>query len=274
MMFRSHGPLGPGMISEIKLWWTFFRGIRSSSDRDVIVVSYPKAGRTWHRVVLRKYLETAFTLKKTHSISSRELSRSLGIPVVSYSHNGAGSRYAIGPRHFLNASPVLWRNHKVILLVREPRDVLVSGYFHDRHRLGSFTGSLSEYIRHPYTGIEKLLVAHQRWSRYSRTVPAFLLQRYESFHGDIESSVTAMLDFLGIKVEASALSQAIEFARFENMRRLETEGYFKSDAMRVVGSEPDARKVREGRIGGYKEYMSEEDIAFVDRAIRRIGYPY
>jgi hypothetical protein len=104
--------------------------------------------------------------------------------------------------------------------------------------------------------------------------PHFLLQHYESFHVDIESSVTAMLDFLGIKVEASALSQAIEFARFENMRRLEAEGYFKSDAMRVVGSDAEARKVREGRIGGYKEYMSEEDITFVESAIRRIGYPY
>ena len=150
----------------------------------------------------------------------------------------------------------------------------MSGYFHDRHRLGSFTGSLSEYIRHPYTGIEKLLVAHQRWSWYSRTVPTFLLQRYESFHTDVESSVTAMLDFLGIKVDPAALAQSIEFARFENMRRLETEGYFKSDAMRVAGSDPDARKVREGRVGGYKEYMLDEDIAFVDSMIRQVGYPY
>jgi len=63
------------MISEIKLWWMFFKGVRSSWDRDVIVVSYPKAGRTWHRVILRKYLETLFAVKKAHSISSRELSR-------------------------------------------------------------------------------------------------------------------------------------------------------------------------------------------------------
>src|SRR6266542_1115027 len=273
MTSRSQSPLGPGMISEIKLWWMFLKGIRSSWDRDVIVVSYPKAVRTWHRVILRKYLETLVAVKKVHSISSLEISRSLGIPFVAYSHNGAGSRYAIGPRHFLNASPVLWRNRKVILLVRDPRDVLVSGYFHDRHRLGSFTGSLSEYIRHPYTGIEKLLVAHQRWSRYSRTVPGFLLQRYESFHTDVESSVTAMLDFLGIKVDPAALAQSIEFARFENIRRSKEEGYFKSDAMRFADTDPDARKVREGRVGGYKEYMLDEDIAFVDSMIRQVGYP-
>jgi len=174
----------------------------------------------------------------------------------------------------LNGSPLIWRNRKIILLARDPKDVLVSGYFHARYRSKSFSGSISEYIRHPYTGIEKLLIAHQRWFDYSRTSRAFMLQRYEWFHDDLEGSVRNMIDFLGIDFEPAALRAAMEFARFENMAKLELEGYFESRAMRLHNPLASARKVREGKVGGCAEHMSAEDIAHVDSMIARMGDPF
>jgi hypothetical protein len=47
------------------------------------------------------------------------------------------------------------RGHRVILRVRDVRDILVSSYFHARYRSDSFRGSLSAFVRHAYTGIEK-----------------------------------------------------------------------------------------------------------------------
>jgi hypothetical protein len=263
------------MMSGRDLWWRYADEFMSSLEDDVIVVSYPKAGRTWHRVTFGKYLALLSGKPLPSKLKSRKMTRALGLPRVSYSHNGANFENAIGPRHLLNAWSPLWRWHKIILLVREPKDVMVSGYHHARYRSRSFTGSLSEYLRHPFTGIEKLLVAHQRWYRYRDYTRGFLLQRYETTHEDPENSLRAALEFMKIPIDEEALRGAVEFATFDNMRKLEQEGAFVSHAMRSEDTAGEsARKVRKGRVGGYVEHMSSDDVRYVDEMIERIGYPF
>ena len=150
--------------------------------------------------------------------------------------------------------------------------MLVSGYFHAVHRAHSFTGSLSEYIRHPFTGIEKLLTAHQRWSRYRRLTSGFLLQRYERMHYDPIGSITEALEFIGVEIDLAAVKQAVQFSEFANMKALERDGYFQSKAMRSRSD--GGAKVREGKVGGFREHLTEDDIAFIDMMIQKIGYPF
>ncbi|MFL5260442.1 MAG: sulfotransferase domain-containing protein [Hyphomicrobiales bacterium] len=163
---------------------------------------------------------------------------------------------------------------KVVLLVRDPRDVLTSGYFHAVDRDRSFHGSLSEYIRHPYTGIDKLVIAHRRWNSFRRLTSSFLLQRYESFHRDPEGSFSEFLDFISIPIDRSALRGAVEFCRFENLQRLESEGRFGTKAMKLREGGPHSLKMREGLIGGHTRYMSDDDVSFVQTRIAQLGYPF
>jgi Sulfotransferase domain len=262
------------MISQGKAWHQFLRAASGLWNDKAVVISYPKSGRTWHRILLAKYLELLYELTPRRSISTRSLSRVTGTPAVAYSHNGAGFRYAIGPHHPLNGSPLLWIRRKVVLLVRDPRDVLTSGYFHALDRDQSFNGSLSEYIRHPYTGIDKLVIAHRRWNSFRRLSSSFLLQRYESFHRDAEGSFSQFLDFISVPIDRSAIRTAVEFCSFENLQRLESEGYFGTKAMKLRSGGVRSLKMREGLIGGHTRHMSDDDVSFVQSRIAQLGYPF
>jgi hypothetical protein len=264
--------IGPGAIRGLRLWVRYFQEIKACWWDDVVVISFPKAGRTWHRVALCKYFELLSNRVPIQDVDIRQLTRELGLPTLSYSHTGANFVDAVGPYHYLNAYPELWRGRKIILLLRDPKDMLVSGYFHAFHRTRSFTGSLSEYIRHPFTGIEKLLIAHRRWHGYQRRTRGFLVQRYEDMHHDPNSCLANTLDFMGIRPDESAIAEAVKFSSFRNMKSMERTGYFNSRAMRSATEE--GAKVREGKVGGYLEHMTAEDIEFVDMMIEKLGYPF
>src|ERR1043166_6336340 len=97
------------------------------------VVSHPKSGRTWLRVMLDE----------------------LGI-VADYTHAGPAKK---GHQHYKDLSTDLPRPYKrILILTRDPRDAAVSGYHqsirraHESHRI---SGTMSEFLRDPRIGIQK-----------------------------------------------------------------------------------------------------------------------
>ena len=70
---------------------------------------------------------------------------------------------------------------------------------------------------------------------------------------------------------------ALEFSRFENMQKLEAAGAFDSKILHPGDvRDPESFKVRRGKVGGYREYLSADDQQFAAAAItgldRRFGY--
>jgi len=70
---------------------------------------------------------------------------------------------------------------------------------------------------------------------------------------------------------------ALEFSRFENMQKLEAAGAFDSKIL-LPGDvrDPESFKVRRGKVGGYREYLSLEDQRYAADALTeldaRFGY--
>jgi hypothetical protein len=78
-----------------------------------------------------------------------------------------------------------------------------------------------------------------------------------------------VLEFIGTSVEPEVLQTAIEASSFDNMKRMELKGSLKEPWMKP-GTKGllKSLKVRRGRVGGFREELSAEDIAFLDAAIR------
>jgi hypothetical protein len=265
--------LGAGMVKGLRLWRKHLREIAQLYRSPNLVISYPKSGRTWHKVMLCRYISTAFGNAGSPSIESEAVTTAAGLARLSYTHDGAKFSYAIPPQHRINADPFIWRRRRVLLLVRDPRDVLVSAHAHAVHRSKSFSGSLAEFIRHPFTGAEKILVAQKRWHQYRSLARDMLVLKYEDLRRDPEAGLTATLEFLGIPVQSDVVSEAVDFARFENMKKMEASGEFASNAMRTKGSTADAMKVRTGKVGGYADHLAPPDLEFIDRKSAEIGDP-
>ncbi|MCA0433865.1 MAG: sulfotransferase domain-containing protein [Proteobacteria bacterium] len=266
------------MRSSLSFSYGQMRDIIRNRSADVIVVSYPKSGRTWHRLALGAYVAKLSGLELSKALDTRKLTAKAGLPVVTYSHNGANFLDNVGPAHPFVASRLLWMNKRVVLLLRDPRDVLVSSYHHATERSRTFSGSLSAFVRNPATGIDKIMVALHAWKNNMNSASDVLIQSYESMHKDHQSALEDAVRFCGFgQPDSTIIDQCVEMSTFGRMQKFEEESFFDHGSMKgrknLSGSKAGA-KVREGRIGGYAGQMAAEDIAYVNERMKHLGNPF
>ena len=77
------------------------------------------------------------------------------------------------------------------------------------------------------------------------------------------------------EVVEAALRQALDFSSFDNMKTMEATGRFKSRKL-LPGdrADPESFKVRQGKVGGYVNYLGPEDIAYMNQALSRLDARY
>jgi hypothetical protein len=252
-----------------------WRAWRNFARTEVFVISFPKSGRTWLRVLIGKALcEMSSQDERLIFDESHVLESAAGAPWIDYIHDGA---YPVKSQvDLIDGDRRRYRGKKVILLVRDPRDVAVSFCFEATRRRKLFEGTLSEFIRDPRYGIPRILRFYNVW-RENQTVPKdFLLLRYEDIQADPEASLRQTLAFLGFPdLPPGLLERTVEFARFESMRKMEKSDFFKSKKMRArKDGDPETHKVRRGKVGGFVDYLDPEDIEYARRAAEKAGRPF
>jgi hypothetical protein len=244
-------------------------------DTDIFVISYPKAGRTWHRFMLGRYLTEISGFPITKTQKTAKLTGHISGGLTRYNHNAANCIDAIPPQHPIVATPKLWTGRKAIFIVRDPRDVVVSCWFHAHFREVSYSGTMQEFIRSPFSGIEKILVAHNRWWTNRHLASDFMVISYEKMSKDPGAVLRETLQFMGNwPIDDTRIAESARAASFENMRDLETRGTIRHHSLRRWSLDPRARKIREGKVGGFRNHLSEQDIAYIERRIERVGDPF
>ena len=110
----------------------------------------------------------------------------------------------------------------------------------------------------------------------NRNVPRdFLLLRYEDMHRDPAGILRSLLRFMGLEhPDEQAIAAAVRYGAFENMRRLESSGSFEHKMSPGDPDDEESYKVRKGKVGGYVDYLSPDDVAFVERVINEAGNPF
>ncbi len=243
-------------------------------NTDAYIISFPNSGRTWLRVLIGKALCEKFGFSDEIIIDTYKVTSKAGILRTQFIHDY--SSIIEGFNYYeLPTDKSEYASKRVILLVRDIRDVLVSHYFQATKRVGSFNGSVSDFIRHDKYGARKIITFYNIWYENMSKPKGFLLVRYEDMHKSPEKITASVLSLLGLDyIEDDILRTAAEFARFGNLKNLEREDYFRSDKIRPADTrDNESYKVRKGIIGGYKSYLSEADIQYVDELILELGCP-
>jgi hypothetical protein len=77
------------------------------------------------------------------------------------------------------------------------------------------------------------------------------------------------MQVLGLpKVADDVLDDAVSFGSFDNLKKIEMNDAFGHERMRPADkANPESFKVRRGKTGGYVDYLSEDEIAFVNERI-------
>ncbi len=260
---------------------------------DAFLLSFPKCGRTWLRIMIAKVFQQHFKLE--HRRIERKLLKlhklprlNPNVPKIMVDHDDFP--------HWKNASELKqnkkrYRHSKVIFLVRDPRDVIVSFYFEQskrltvedtekqkrhrelknfRNRVKPYVGPMEKFVHEEIGSFETLIEYYNIWER-NREIPRdFLLMKYEDLRANTQNELRRLMDFLELPdVADETLASAIEFCRFENMRKMEQENAFHSGKLAPKNaSDKESFKTRKGKVGGYREYLSKEDINYLNDHMR------
>ena len=72
-------------------------------------------------------------------------------------------------------------------------------------------------------------------------------------------------------VNESAVKNAVEFAEFNNMKKMEARGEFNTSILKPTDpNNSDSFKVRKGVVGGYVNYFSDDEIMKLGEWVRKL----
>ncbi|SRR5205809_1057794 len=283
---RSGFPATDKSVSRSRFWYPTLRWTRRNfssratelSGGTAIIVSIPKSGRTWLRAFICAYFCKRFGLEFT---LRPERYRQLGIPRLIFSHDlfehrtkgdlwdRLRGKYLVPRRELSRAT--------IILLARDPRDCFVSLYLQitrrDPHAPSELRQkTVSEMLRDERFGVLAIVNTMNAWiDEFSRR-DNFTLIRYEALRASPAEYFRDLLAMLGESTPDTAMFQeALEFSRFENMQKLEAAGAFDSNILHPGDvRDPESFKVRRGKVGGYREYLSLEDQKYAADALMKL----
>ena len=205
-----------------------------------------------------------------------------GIPRIIYSHDTFEQRTKaerlwdrVRGKYLIPRAEL--RRARVILLARDPRDAFVSLFVQTTRRVHENPDELkqksaSELLRDPAFGIRSIGTVMNVWLAELAARPNFALFRYETLRENPAQCFRDVLAALGeTSPDEAAFAHALAFSEFGNMKKLETEGAFESKILRAGDvRDPESFKVRRGKVGGYREYLSIEDQQYAAAALREL----
>lgn len=251
----------------VRKWYQI---IIKREDPRLVIVSFPKSGRTWVTAMLSKYISDLYGIPFDPQKKINRLSAGIKkCPIIGVTHIDSSQKAV--DRHYWDLSYPgrSFRSKKVILLVRDPRDVVVSYYNHCRFRDTTFEGSLSEFICHSKFGLMKVITFMNLWVENKDRQKDFMILSYEEMQADPEKGFERVLTFLGLPFDPVLVKASVAFSRFDNLKKLERAGELGSGRYGVGKSGTEnSYKVRKGKVGSYKEEMSQEDKVLCDACIK------
>lgn len=199
----------------------------------VVILSYPKSGRTWLKVLIEEYCNRCNEKK----------------PDIAWSHIGHGHLPEYPPKNL---------DCPTVLLTRNYPDTLVS-YYHDdsvRNRKKVTGKSIDEYVKYNLADIETF------YDTVSK-MDIFLTLEYEKMVDNTYPEVLPLFAYLfDDQVNSKCLHSAVDFCRFENLSTMERN---KEIYMRVSNSHMGQGfyKTRKGKVGSAEEELKPETLQYL-----------
>ena len=255
---------------------------------DALLISCPKCGRTWLRLLLGRIFQQHFHISERMKLRQMLTLSDLAaldrrVPKILVTHDDDPQWKK--PNE-LESSKAKYRKSNVILLVRDPRDVVVSLYYEQskrvaffldslrrqRHlqpyveRLNLYEGTLRDYIYEEVGSFETVLRFYEIWAQNFKVPKSAIVVRYEDLHLNPHKQLRRLLDFFGLAdVTDQVVEEAIRFSSFDNMRLMEEENRFKSPILKPTDPQDiNSYKTRRGETGSFRDELQAEEIAYLN----------
>lgn len=233
----------------------------NTKNFDAFIISYPKSGRTW----LQKLLIEAIQLEYNVEIPSSDVSETHKytdqFPTMLSTH--AGSSWEEKVKNSEDIKVDDWHKYahsKCILLVRDPRDVLVSQYHHIRNRSNFPQFPKEELISNPNVGLSKMINFVNKWVNYSNQYNENChLLTYEEMKADTTGVLKGVFNFLHIKMSDESIATAIQNSSLKRMQQNESSQNTPWSYTNNV-TDQNSFQSRKGIVGDYVNFFDEIEI--------------
>jgi alcohol sulfotransferase len=246
---------------------------------DIVVVSFGKSGRTWLRVMVSHLFRVMYKLPENAILGFDNFHNlNKAVPKIFFTHDNYIKDFT---GDFDTKLP--FYNKRVVLLARDPRDVAVSQFFQWKFRIkptkvainnypprGSDI-SLFDFIMGDNGGSMRAVTDYLNlWAAEADKVENFHLLRYEDLRSEPHRELRNMLDFMQIDASDEDVNAAVEYSSYENMKKMESKAQFRLAGGRMMPRDkdnPNSFKVRRAKVGGYRDYFSDEEVAAIDERL-------
>ena len=246
---------------------------------DIVVVSFGKSGRTWLRVMISHLFRVMYDLPENALLSFDNFHRlNSAVPRIFFTHDNYIKDFtgdAQSKRPFYDK--------RVVLLARDPRDVAVSQFFQWKFRLKPGKVAINNYPERDSDidlfnfisgdqggGITAVCDYLNLWSRESGQIENFYLLRYEDLRREPQQQLSALLEFMQVDASPEQVAAAVEYSSVENMKKMESSKKFQLAGARMLPGDknnPDSYKVRRAKVGGYRDYFSDDEVERINRQL-------
>lgn len=228
-------------------------------EDDLFVVSFPKTGTTWLQEII-------YCIMRGSDNSSRSIEDRF--PYLEFMYPGISSIEKITDQRFIKThlpysllpEDIHKKNPKILCIMRNPKDVLVSYYHFVRMATmsdykGSFQNFFHDFIFDsvPYGPIWKHY--NEIWEH--RNDENILILSYEDFHKDIKGNIMKIAKFLGKSLTNNEIENIAEHCSFHSMSKNPTVNYQHWDDL-GIRNKNESKFMRKGQVGDWKNYLSSD----------------
>jgi hypothetical protein len=231
----------------------YFKGKIFNLKIDSYIISYPKCGRTWLYKILSLY---SLKINSNNYVKDRKLLK-FNNTFIKFVHDCSDpSPYPIKPTKFKNKDLI---NKKKLMLLRDPREVIVSHWHHLSFREKTYNRSISEFIDDEYLGVEKIISFYNFLN--SKSLDKSKIITYEKLVKDTFEEVKNILTFLNLEIDENLVKECIEDCSFEKLQ--------KNEIKETKNTDIKTMKFRKGLSGNFNNDLSEEDLVKINNKIRQ-----
>ena len=266
---------------QVERWLRGREEFKKLQRSDWVLMSWGKSGRTWLRVMLSRAYQLMGNLDASQLLDFDNLKkRNPQLPAVFFTHNNylrdfTGNQQS--KRHF--------KGKRIVLLVRDPRDVAVSQFFQWQFRMRPNKKFINDYPPHgaaidvwdfvldKNAGVPRIVDYFNDWAQSIPELQDVLIVRYEDMRRYPAAELAKILDFTGTPASAEQVQAAVEFAALDNMKKMEQDKFFKGSGARVKPGDkdnPDSYKTRKAKVGGYRDYFTEEQCLQLEQMVSHL----
>ena len=257
----------------------------ASNKEPIFIIGYPKSGNTWLARICADALDSPI-VTGDDPVNQADKKQTYGGKFAIYKlHYSQWSK----PDYITEAS-------KILYVVRDLRDVLISGYFfnhqgHDENRVAItrrkniFNSALRIYFDHQIRRMTKRWTSHEltvlrnllngnkntvgNWSNhvnYWTSFPNVCVVKYEDLFEDAYSAIKMAFDKIAVIWDEQRLPESIERQSFKRRKH----------AFQAKGDEVNTIFLRKGVAGDWKRFLDEKAVKSIKQAhgptMKRFGY--